>query len=187
MSRFYLFIFKFSRQVSLCFSKTIHIFFTWQIEFPGFIVISWLLSYMKAKFNLLPLFSLQNLQGISLLCEGKMFFSILYLVVEVYCFYFSSICKQTCLSFAKARCLGMYSLLDIWSSCIVLGSRLYIRHELMICITSSICNKTRSLSKHVGEVSSGRVFVTWRSVFVPRFIFLIYDFPIDVSLLFIYF
>ena len=115
----------------------------------------------------------------------------------IYCFptrqlqasglYFSSICKQTCLSFAKVRCLGMYSLLDIWSSCIVLGSRLYIRHELMICITSSICNKTRSLSKHVGEVSSGRVFVTWRFVFVPRFIFLIYDFPIDVSLLFIYF
>ena len=44
-------------------------FLTWQIEFPGIILISLLLSYMKAKSNLLLLFSLQNLQGISLLCK----------------------------------------------------------------------------------------------------------------------
>ena len=59
----------------------------------------------------------------------------------------------------------------------VLGSRLYIRHELMICITLLLVIRQRSLSKREGELSAGRVFVTWRSEFVPRFIFLIMTFP----------
>ena len=66
---------QFTNQVSLCYSKTI-LYLTNRVPC---LYLSWLLCYMKSKFNLLLLLSLQNLHGISLLCKGKMSVGILYI------------------------------------------------------------------------------------------------------------